>query len=236
MTVRFVLISILYFFSTIFSYYRGEPIKLTTEQIPENEIIEIYNRMDVKLINEPYSMELFSCFDVNENGDFIIGIDENAEDKILIYDESGHYLYGFVMEGSGTFGVEWDETNVIVYPVRSNLAVWIDKDGNCQDMKRIPITTNNNRYWDYVIRAKERTIAENQYISSSEPWVLFGRSKLIKIDANGNETVLYAAENGVVFREKAEIIIIILFFVFGLLFVILKSVKSYKNYVKNMKS
>jgi len=235
MILRLISILTIYIISAIFSYYGGEEIKLTTEQIPENEIIEIYNRMGVRLIDEPDSMKLFSCFDVNENGDFIIGINESAEDKILVYDKHGNYLYGFVMYGSGTFGVEWDGNNVIVYRVRSDLAVWIDKYGNCQDMKRIPITTNNNRYWNYVIKAKKRTIEENQYIASSE-FLLFDYSKLTKSDANGNETVLYAAENSVVFCEKAEKLIVILLFVFVSLFIILKSVKSYKNYVKNMKS
>lgn len=106
------------------------------EDVNEDEMPVIFERFDLEMIDEPKITNGFSCFDVNEFGDYTLGFDIGNTDVILFCSSNGEYLYGFSVADNGAFGIEWDNENIIIYRVRSDLAVLIDKDGNCLDMKK----------------------------------------------------------------------------------------------------
>lgn len=124
----------------------------------EEEIAAIVSRLDIELIDEPEIKTGFSCFDVNEFGDYALGFDRSEKDILLTYNAEGEYLYGFSFADNGGFGIEWDGNDIIVYSVRSDLAILIDKQGRCLDIKEIQNTSQNNEYWRKEVNANIRTV------------------------------------------------------------------------------
>lgn len=124
---------------------------LTFEEIASNEIPDIFQRMELESIEEAKATAGFSCFAVNENGDYALGYDIGSNDIIQVYNAENSYLYGFSCADNGAFELSWHDDGLIIYRVRSDLAVWIDEEGNCLGIKIVQNTTENGEYMRKVI-------------------------------------------------------------------------------------
>lgn len=166
-----------------------------TEKIGEEDIPDIYERLNVQSIIEPDISIGFSCFDVNEMGNYALGFNSD-KDEILVFDSQGNFLYGFSFEGTGTFGLEWDGESIILYRVRSDLAISIDKEGNCKEIKKIKDCPENTHYWNHEIYATKRTINGSVFTAENHLGILNTitaqtYSVLTKTLPNGDEVILF---------------------------------------------
>ena len=165
-------------------------------EIDESEWDEIFSRCGIYAIEEPTIGSGFCCFDVNEAGEYLLCFDGTEKQMILVYDSSEEYLYGFSVDFSGTFGAEFDDDGLIIYPVRSNLAIKVDREGDLIDMKSIDDTVENHDYWRKEIEANERVIGDTRY--NAEHWLInhkllhWGQyPKLVKTLPDGERIVLF---------------------------------------------
>lgn len=155
--------------------------------------------VDLKLITEKPPSYPVLCFDVNEDGMIALGSESLDEKIISIYSIDGDFMYGYTFNCSGSYGIEWDKNNLIIYFVRSDVAAMFDEKGNCLELKKIPITAENNSYWNDYVFSKQRTVGNSEYTLKNDmgPFNLFASSysQLIKTDSDGSTTVIYDVNN-----------------------------------------
>lgn len=167
----------------------------TTEDICEEDISTIYERLEIQEIDDSDVSIGFSCFDVNNKGEYILGFNA-AQDKILVFSAEGEFLYGFSLKDNGSFGVEWDGENINIYRVRSDLAVSIDTTGNCVEIRKIKNTIENNNYWNHNIKATQRTNQGDIYTAENNLGIFnlltaHTYSRLVKTLPNGEKIILF---------------------------------------------
>ena len=154
-----------------------------TEDIDSDTQAHIFMKMEIELLESDTEDFMISYFDVNENnGNIALCFEDSGRKKIGIYDSDGKFKYGYLFLESGSIGVEWDGNNIIIYSVRGDRAILIDKDAHLIDMKRIIINSQNNTYWHDVVFSKEKQFGDEVYTLNN--------SKLVKKDINGKETIV----------------------------------------------
>lgn len=169
---------------------------LVFDEISQDEISSIFERLHLERIDEPAIHTGFCCFDVNEDGGYALGFDTGNTDMILVYDTNGSYLYGFSFSNNGSLGIEWDDQNLILYTVRGNLAVWLDGNGTCLDMKIVQNSTQNNEYWNDEVWANVKksgdvTFTAEHWLMNSELIHWGSYPRLVKTMPDGEEIVLF---------------------------------------------
>ena len=187
----------------------------TEDMQPENQKSFLSN-LNLHLITEEPKKNTIKCFDVNDNGLIVIGCEDFSKKTVSVYSEAGIFKYGYVFEDSGSFGVEWDGDNIIIYFVRSDVAASFDPLANNVELRKIQNTTDNNFYWNYSVFSEHRTISTNEYTIKNNMgfFNIFSSSydQLIKTDEEGNTTIIYDAGNGHMIKI---ILILIVVFVFA---------------------
>lgn len=163
----------------------------------------------------------FSCFDVNEAGNILLGFDVNGRDVVLAYDSNTNFLYGFSLKDNGAFGLEWDGDDIIVYRMRSDLAIRLNSRGECQEIKHISNTLDNQNYWRDEVYASKRLCGNNVFTAKSKyinsDFLRWGTyTCLHKVSPSGEQIVLfdYSRSNtgiGIVFAFSASTIIVLSF-------------------------
>lgn len=170
-----------------------------------NDIEELFTRLKLESIDEPAKKTSFSCFDISDQGNYVLGFNNNKNDYLLVYSSEGNYLYGFSFLDNGSFGVEWVGNNLNLYLVRSDLIVTVDSQGNCLDIKEIKETTENYDYWEKEIYANKRTV--NGITYTAKHWLYNNEllhwgayQELIRSTPSDEQVVLYnCSENSLDF-------------------------------------
>ena len=135
-----------------------------TEDIDSDTQAHIFMKMEIELLESDTEDFMISYFDVNENnGNIALCFEDSGRKKIGIYDSDGKFKYGYLFLESGSIGVEWDGNNIIIYSVRGDRAILIDKDAHLIDMKRIIINSQNNTYWHDVVFSNEKQFGDEVY-------------------------------------------------------------------------
>ena len=145
------------------------------------------------LSNEPQKGAI-ACFDVWESGLIAVGTAVAENKYILVYNAAGEFQYGYSFQCNQSFGIQWDNENIMIYFVRSDVAASFCPDGTPAELKRIENTVENNSYWDHFVFAEEKTVGNNRYILNNRGLLnvfAFSYSQLLRIDQNGTETLIY---------------------------------------------
>lgn len=215
---------------TIFPSFTCHAMNAWLDTEERNEDIErISENMDIKTVEPPTYISCFDCFDVKDNGDYILGRNSDERNYIYVYNASGEYRYGLSVYASESFGVQWDNENIIYYSVRGDIAVLIDKSGNILEIESIKDTIENNSTWNHLVFADERKSGNNTYKAETGIFLSSHYSKLTKVDKDGNETVLFdnTRENCIVTIVLA--VIILSFSVSIITYIAVHTKKSIKN-------
>lgn len=126
------------------------------EEVREDIQAQFIDNVDLTIQNQQDTLDVISCFDINEKGWIALGHNHSTKCTIDIYSDKMDYLYSYSFNSSGSYGIEWDKDNLIIHFVRSDIALLVDSDGNCLDIKKINNTAQNNEYWNHVVFAKEK--------------------------------------------------------------------------------
>lgn len=149
----------------------------------------------ISLTYEEPKKYIISCFDVSESGLVAVGSATCDSKYIYVYDATGKFQYGYAFNIPGSYGLQWDGSDLIIYFVRGDIAALVDSAGNIKELKVIDDTEANNSYWNKYVFAKERTQNGNTYTMKSNMGLLnivaTGYSQIIITAPDGQETMIY---------------------------------------------
>ena len=164
------------------------------EEVSDETKERLISNKSINVINEEAGFESISCFDVSENGLVAVGVQNGINNFVNIYDNNGSFLYGYSVGIDGTFGIEFDNDNLIIHLVRSDIAILIDENGNYLEINSIKNNYDNDSYWNNVIFAKAKEINDSKYqLTNSSGFLKFfapSYSQLIKTSSDGTQTIL----------------------------------------------
>ncbi|SEW32783.1 hypothetical protein [[Clostridium] fimetarium] len=169
------------------------------------------------------------CFDVNNDGLIALGFDDDSHKTICVYNPDGEFIYGYSFESSGSFGVEWDGGNILIYFVRSDVAALFNSSATCLELKMISNSTENNTYWNHTVFEKKRIVGKNEYEIKNDLGILNivlpSYSQLIKTDENGIKTMLYNVNDS----YGAKILVILVGIIIFIIIVVVGIIKEFKK-------
>ena len=187
------------------------------------------SNIDLHFVDVEPQKHAITCFDVNDKGLLAVGVNTLTKKYISVYGSDGTFQYGYTFNCNGSFGVEWDDTNLIIYFVRSDVAALFDSNGTNIELGRIENTIDNNSYWNHFVFSAQRYIGEDQYIMRNDMGILnafaFSYSQVAKIDSIGNVAILYDASSAYMKQIVMLIIASILFIVIVISVVIRRFIK-----------
>lgn len=190
----------------------------STDYITPEEKELLLSNINLSLIKEGPRRTSIICFDVNENESVAVGTEDANRKSVLVYTSNGIFKYGYTFDCSGSFGVEWDNEDIIIYFVRSSVAASFDKEGNNIEVKKIQDTADNNSYWNQNVYSSDRTVNGNKFTAKTNMGFLntftSSYSQIIRTDTDGNTTTVYDA--GVEYTVK-----FIGIFIFVILFIVI---------------
>lgn len=191
------------------------------------------SNIQLLLITEEPEKNSIQCFDVNYNEMIAIGSENSTKKTISVYNSSGNFQYGYQFTCEGSFAVEWDSDNLIIYFVRSDIAALFDPNGNNLEMKAIQDTVENNNYWNHSVNSIQRTVNGNQYCLKNNMGIFnvfaSSYSQLIKTDINGNTMIFYDFSREYTVKFIIEFISLTLFIILVITVVILQFIKQKKG-------
>lgn len=165
----------------------------STEELTDKDTF--VKNVDVCVLDSAPEKKAIVCFDVNESGMIAIGHNGSDTKIISIYNLDGGFLYGYEFNCTGDFGVEWDNENLIIYFVRSDVALEINSTGEIESVLKIKDTIENNSYWNKQVFSTKRTINDKEYLLKNDMGFLnlfaSSYSQLIITDSNGQTNVFY---------------------------------------------
>ena len=158
------------------------------------------------------------CFDVDERGWIAISFHIHDSDYIGIYDSDMNFQYGYEFHDSGSIAVAWDDENdgnLIIYSVRGALIVSIDPQGNLIDCMKVPNSPENDSFFRQHINTAKKEINGIKYEIRNDLGPLnniaVSYSKLVKINPNGEETILYDVTDSQIIRISIITTLVIAF-------------------------
>lgn len=188
-----------------------------TEELSNDDKELFLSNNDIHVITAEEKSRPISCFDVNSDGSILLGFYSTDPKKISVYDENGVFRYGYSFDCYGTFGVEWNGDNVTIYFVRSGIAATFDENAECLEVKKIENTIENNTYWNDVVFSSVKTVDDNKYQLKNDMGFLnlfaSSYSKLVKIDADRQESTFYDVNNSYLLNLLCKFIMIIILFI-----------------------
>lgn len=188
---------------------------------------------DLALLTTEPEKQSIVCFDVNDDGLLLIGSGNFENKTVSVYTPDGVFKYGYKFTSSGSFGVEWDVDNIIIYFVRSDVAALVDSTGEILELKTIENTIENNSYWNHSVYSEERTVNGNKYVMKNNMGVLdvfaTSYSQIVRTDSAGNSMTVYDVGQKQFFGTIIVVIFFAAAFVGGIISIILFATKTKKT-------
>lgn len=184
----------------------------------EAQYSSIIKNIKLEVLEKEPEKQVIDVFDVRDDGWFVVGLNTQ---EICIYDQNGIYQYGFRININGIFAVEFLRENVVVYLVRGNKAVCLDKNGTC-----VSYIDRKPEYISQLLNRSKIHIEGDTYILERNVGIFRGDyARLVKISQTDDRTVLYDASSvGLVVGIWHYIVVmgVIACFIFGIVFVLKK--------------
>ena len=186
----------------------------STESMPENEMTSFLKNTIVPTLNTEPERKPIDCFDINENGVIAIGSSDFENKTICIYSNNGQFLFGYRFKCNGEFGVEFAKNDLVIYFVRSNVAMAVNHMGEVVEIQEIQNTPENNSYWNNHVLSNSRKIGDTEYSLKNNFGILnvfaSSYSQLIVREANGEERILYDVNSAQLFNMLFMFICVLL--------------------------
>ena len=161
----------------------------------EEEQLSFLNKVQIRKWIGDDSIHSITCFDVNERGDIVIGINEaNGRSLVSIYNNTGHWLWGYSFKSNGKYYLEWDSKETInIYWVRSSVKGTFDSQANCLALNEYkPDSSMNDRFLN--LGSCERVVDNTRYYLTANLGCLsplaFTYSRVVCITPEDQEIVI----------------------------------------------
>lgn len=161
-------------------------LRVTASNDQDNRINQVEEALNVSVFYQKEADRLIKCFDVNENGFYAIGYENNT---VHIYDALGTFLYGYRFDTDNTYGIALKENSIVIYLGRSHNAVEIDSTGKCVSVEKVHFSAS---FYEKEYHRTHKQIGNTNYYLERDIGIFDGDySRLIKIDEDGTKSVLY---------------------------------------------
>jgi len=199
-------------FSLLFTANATDTSNVTVNNVPESLDASIFYLEETKL--------LIKCFDVNEDGWFALGFNNNS---IQIYDANGTFQYGYSFHTDGTYGLELQENSVIVYLARSNVVVELEKIENGVNAESVPFS---KAFASRVMNRTSKKVGNVQYSLERDIGIFDGYySRFVSIGEGGTRVILYDTTVRGYFSGFFQYIILCIFPI-GFVAIIVRKIKE----------
>ena len=197
----------------------------STESLIEEDTNTFLSNVNISVLTEEPQKKTIKVFDINDDGRVAIGYNTSGRKSIGVYTSDGTFQYAYEFNCSGDFGVEWDNDSLIIYFVRSNIAIAVDSEGEIKSALRIQDTLENNYYWRNSVFITERIHGDTKYTLENDMGLLnvfaSSYSQLVVTKNNGEKMIFYDVNNSELLRMLAKFIAIIVF-VCIIIFIVLR--------------
>lgn len=172
---------------------------------------------NIELIAIDYEPEkrAIECFSINNKQNIAIGFSDSYNKTICVYNRYGEFLYGYRFKTSGRFAVEWDDCNIVICFVRSDVILQVTPEGEFVEIAKIKDTIENNTHWNNILYSTKQTLDDTDFVIKNRIgfFDVFSSSysHLIAIDENGNESTIYVADSSQIVANIAIILMIAVF-------------------------
>lgn len=199
-------------------------------ELPEEDQINFVKNIELCLIEAEPPKSPVVCFDVNEKQ--MIAVGQNSSDRkvICVYSSDGSFQYGYTFYCSGTFGVEWDNDNLNIYFVRSDVIISVSPDGEISDVLEVANSIENNSYVNHFFHATERTIGDTTYFIRNDMGILnciaTSFSQIVIKDVSGTENVIYDVNSTQLLKTLLITIFVFVFVIVAITIILRPVIKS----------
>lgn len=166
----------------------------TAEISPEERDLFMSN-IDISLLTKEPAKKSVKCFDVNQNRKIAICHNGIYGDEVCVYSDEGIFLYGYSFNCSQSYAIEWDNENINIYFVRSDVIISLDSDGVVLDVKKVEDTIDNNTHSNTLLHSNRRVVGDTMYIIKNDMkifnYISSSYSQIIAVDADGIENIIY---------------------------------------------
>lgn len=187
--------------------FSTETLNTDTENI-------LLNNLSISLITEEPINKPIVCFDVNDAGMIALGLRTHDKKTICVYNENG-FQYGYEFNDSGSFGIEWDETNINIYLIRSDVIVSVNPLGKIEEVFKVQNTFENNSYQNHSIFSTKRIVGNRIYTIQNDMGILnifaSSYSQLVVTESNDEEKIIYDINKAQMLKTILMIIGVIVF-------------------------
>lgn len=176
---------------------QAAPPELPTQALTQEDCDRILNNLNISLLETEPEKRPFGCFDVNSNQELAIGR-KNLDDIIVaVYNNTGLFEYGYRLSSPSDFGVKWEGDTLVIYIIRSDLAVYIDASGKILDIVNYEYSPEGDDYWYDYFNATQITVDGTTYTAENNigPFALLAMSysKVTATDDDGTLRTVYDA-------------------------------------------
>jgi len=183
-----------------------------TTPLPEETYNRVKSTQITKLTEEP-EKDLIECFAVNSDGMIALCTKNYVKDTIAVYSSEGVFQYGYTFFQNGSIEIDWLKNGGLVfYDNRSDIAHYLDRDGNLVDFRKIPQTEANLAYERELNSRKKIVLGDRTYAVRSRLRFLDSglerHPMLVIIEADGTEKVIYDATSNTILHGILSFIIV----------------------------
>ncbi|MBE6765390.1 MAG: hypothetical protein E7546_05870 [Ruminococcaceae bacterium] len=218
---------------SVFAMNTGFDIKPVSEEEKESFV----DAINFSILDKEYKNKSIHCFDVREDGTFAIGSEHNKmgamKDIVSVYSAEGVFQYGYIFDSPGSFYLEWDGENVLIYFVRSNFIISVNPEGEVEEAADVPMTPANDSYSFKLLKKTECVVGDKTYEIKNDMgaflnFISFTHSQLVVTDSDGNSTILYDVGTYQLIKTLFVITAIVAFFVCFIIFM-RRNIKAYEK-------
>lgn len=196
----------------VFAYGGG----MKTEEMPKDEQNSLIENACINVFETKSEEKPIICFDVNEDGLIALGSENQNRKRICVYSEDMTFLYRINFNCNGAFGFEWNGDDIEIYFVRDRADVIVDRNGNIKVVRSYIESIENEKYFNYVLGATERTVNGAKYtLKTSSGKTSSGRfgsfPYLCVTMQNGEEKILYDVSDIYTKEKHIDIITTLIF-------------------------
>ena len=181
----------------------------STEPVTDDDSERFIKNINLSTLTSEPKKKPIVCFDVSDDEMIAIGCGTSTNKTVCIYTSDGDFQYGFRFECDGTFGVELDGDVLLIYFVRSDIALGLTSDGEIHSISKIENSKENNSYWNYEVFSTKREVNGKTYtIKNKNRFTLASTYSQLIIDDNNEKTVFYDASQIQSFVITIQIVLI----------------------------
>lgn len=207
-----------------------------TYEKPAEEKASFISNINLSLITEEPAKKSIECFAVSDNHMIAVGQENlgmSRKKTVSVYSSDGVFQYGYTFGCYGAFGLEWDNENLNIYFVRSDVILSVTPSGEVLDALEIQDTKHSNAHMNDLLNSNKRKIGDTEYALQIDlgflRFLATSHSKVIATNENGETSVIYDATEAHLLETSLFAIYLSFFLVAFIVYAIRYKIKQHSK-------